>query len=212
MNSGTRQSCVLTLGIIKMKILVIALLLLTSCSTYQKKTLTFIAPSTLSFNKLESEQFDKLKRNDSIVYIGKDSFFICDDYMHIKPKMMSFYKERINEYYFLNSNKNLIDHVTLEYYRGNLAYIWLYTKGKSRVDSLSNIIESFFKKDFVNKERNLKRLEQWSYFYKGKLFIGRRIFKDNYEAEFIMINKKVKIPSWCGTKTPWWYYLKFWLW
>jgi hypothetical protein len=132
--------------------------------------------------------------------------------MHIKPKMMSFYKERINEYYFLNSNKNLIDHVTLEYYKGNLAYIRLYTKDKSRVDSLSNIIESFFKKDFVNKERNLNRLEQWSYFYKGKLFIVRRIFKDNYEAEFIMINKKVKIPSWCGTKTPWWYYLKFWLW
>jgi hypothetical protein len=25
-------------------------------------------------------------------------------------------------------------------------------------------------------------------------------------------NYKVKVPSWCGTKTPWWYYLMFWQW
>jgi hypothetical protein len=84
-----------------MKILIIGLLLLTSCSTFQKKTLTFIAPATLSFNKQETVQIDKLKRNDSIVYVDKDSFIICNNFTHIKPEMMRFYKIKIHEYYFL---------------------------------------------------------------------------------------------------------------
>ncbi len=195
-----------------MRILIIGLLLLTSCSTFQKKTLTFIAPSTLRFNNLETIQADKLKLNDSIVYIEQDSFIICDDYTHIKPKMMRYYKNKIQQYYFLNTNKGLIDHVTLEYYKGNLAYITLITKEKYRVDSLSNIIETFFKKDFKNNEYNRNTTSQWSYFHKDNLFIKRTVHIDNYEAEFIMTNRKVKVPSWCGTKTTWWYYLKFWRW
>lgn len=186
--------------------------MLTSCSTFRKKTLTFVTPATLSFDRQETVQTDKLKRNDSIVYIDKDSFFICNDYMHIKPKMMRFYKNTIYEYYFMNTNKDLIDHVTLEYYKGSLAHITLITKGKSRVDSLSNIIQTFFKKDFKNNEYNNNAPRQWSYFRKDNLFIDRTIYIDNYEVEFTMTNRKVKIPSWCGTKTPWWYYLKFWRW
>lgn len=193
-----------------MKILIIGLLLLTSCSTFQKKTLTFIAPATLSFDKHETVQIDKLKRNDSIVYVDKDSFIICNNFTHIKPKMMRFYKNKIHEYYFLNTNKDLIVHVTLEYYEGNLAYVRLITKDKSRIDSLSNIIKTFFKKDFKNYELNPNTTRQWSYFHIDKLFIDRTIYLDNYEAEFTITNRKVKIPSWCGTKTPWWYYLEFW--
>lgn len=185
---------------------------MTSCSTFQKKTLTFIAPSTLSFNKTEVLQTNKLKRNDSIVYMNKDSFIICNDYMHIKPQLMRFYKNKINEYYFINTNKDLIDHVNLEYYKGSLAYVTLITKDKSRVDSLSSIIQIFFKKDFKNKEYNQNIRRQWSSFHKDNLVIDRTIYLDNHEAEFTIANRNVKIPSWCGTKTPWWYYLKFWRW
>jgi hypothetical protein len=102
--------------------------------------------------------------------------------------------------------------VTLEYCKGNLAYVRLITKDKSRIDSLSNIIQTFFKKDFKNYELNPNTTRQWSYFRRDKLFIDRTIYQDNYEAEFTITNRKVKIPSWCGTKTPWWYYLKFWHW
>lgn len=195
-----------------MRILIIGLFFLTSCSTFQKKTLTFIAPSTLSFNKTEVLQTNKLKRNDSIVYMNKDSFIICSDYMHIKPQLMRFYKNKINEYYFINTNKDLIDHVNLEYYKGNLAYVTLITKDKSRVDSLSSIIQIFFKKDFKNEEYNQNVRSQWSSFNRNNLSINRTIYLDNHEAEFKIANRKVKIPSWCGTKTPWWYYLKFWRW
>jgi hypothetical protein len=195
-----------------MRTLIIGLLLLTSCSAFKKKTLTFVTPSTVSFNKTEAVQTDKLKRNDSIVYVDKDSFIICENYTHIKLEMMRFYKDKINEYYFLNTNKDLIDHVTLEYYNGKLAHMKIITKGKSRIDSLSNIIQTFFKKDFKTNEQNPKATRQWSYFHKGHLFIDRTIYLNNYEVEFTLKNKKVKIPSWCGTKTSWWYYLKFWRW
>jgi hypothetical protein len=32
------------------------------------------------------------------------------------------------------------------------------------------------------------------------------------EAAFTIINLKVKTPSFCGYKNPWWYYLTFWNW
>ncbi len=192
--------------------LIIGLLLLTSCSTFQKKTLSFISPSTLSFNKQETVQTDKLRLDDSIVYTDRDSFIICQDYMQIKPEMMPFYKNKIHEYYFIHTNKNLIDHVILQYYKGDLAYIALITKGKHRVDSLSNIIQAFFNRNFKNNTFNYNPRSQFSYFNKNNLFIDRVIYTDNYEAEFSLRNRKVKIPSWCGTKTPWWYYLKFWRW
>lgn len=125
---------------------------------------------------------------------------------------MHFYKNKINEYYFINTNKDLIDHVTLEYYKGSLSNITLITKGKLRVDSLSSIIQTFFKTDFKTNEYNNNAQPQWSYFRKDNLFIYRTIYIDNYEVEFTMTNRKVKIPSWCGTKTPWWYYIRFWNW
>lgn len=174
--------------------------------------MTFITPATLSFNKQETLQKDKLKRNDSIVYFDKDSIIICNDYKHIKPKKMRFFRNKIHEYYFLNTNINLIVHVTLEYYNGNLVNVTLITKDKSRIDSLSNNIQTFFKKDFKNYELNPNDSRQWSYFQRDKLIIDRTIYQDNYEAEFTITNIKVKIPSFCGTKTPWRYFLKFWRW
>lgn len=195
-----------------MRTLIIGLLLLTSCSTFQKKALTFVAPSSLRFNIPETTQENILKRNDSIVYMGKDSFFICTDYTHIKLRLMRFYKGKIHEYYFPNTNKDLIDHVALEYYHGKLASITLITKDKSRIDSLSNVIQTFFKKDFERHRQDPDGRRKWRYFRKSNLFVDYTIFPESDEAAFTITNRNVNIPSWCGTKTQWWYYLTFWHW
>jgi hypothetical protein len=84
-----------------MRILIIGILFLTSCVTYRNKPLTFITPQTISFNKIEALQMNKLKCNDTTVYEGNDSFYICQEYVYNKPIHMSFYKDVINEYYFL---------------------------------------------------------------------------------------------------------------
>ncbi len=192
--------------------LIIGFLFLTSCSTFQNKPLTFISPASIVFNNSEITQPDKLKRNDSIVYNDLDSFIIMADYNHIKLTIRPFYKKKIHEYYFINTNEQLIDYVTLDYFEGKLATVILITKNKSRIDSLSSLLERFFLKDFKNNNYNQNKTRQLSYFSKGNLFVDRTIYLENYEAEFSIQNKKVKIPSWCGTKTPWWYYLKFWRW
>jgi len=145
------------------------------------------------------------------VYNKNDSFIICTEYKQIKPNLMSFYKEMISEYYFINSNKDLIDHVTLEYYGGDLSSVCLFTKNKSRVDSLTKCIQTFYNKKFKISEVN-NHEKQLSYFHKGKMHVDCNIYFDNYEAMFRVTNYKVKVPSWCGTKTPWWYYLMFWQW
>jgi hypothetical protein len=101
----------------------------------------------------------------------------------------------------------MVDHVILEYYKGDLYSIELITKGKSRVDSFSKSIELFYDKKFKAYDRTNKD----GYFRKKWLYIDYRIY-DNGEATFSIRNLKVKIPSWCGYKTPWSYYLKFWRW
>lgn len=184
-------------------------LFLTSCSTYQKKKLSFISPSNISFNVPETLQVNKLRSNDTIVYLEEDSFVICQDYMNIKLQMRHFYKNKIHEYYFIQSNKDLIDHVILKYYKGELLDVSLITKGKSRVDSLLGNIESFYHKKF-ELENNGTSKYQFGHFNKGKLSVSCWIYKDNFEAEFSLRNEKVEIPSWCGFRNPWWSYILFW--
>ncbi|OYU96910.1 MAG: hypothetical protein CFE21_01080 [Bacteroidetes bacterium B1(2017)] len=196
-----------------MRTLLFVLLLLTSCSTIRKKPLTFIEPIILSFNTPESEQSGILKSNDTIVYSGNDSFIICEDYIYFKPHLMHFYKNKIHEYYFIQTNKDLIDYVTLKYYKGELESISILTKDKARVDSVSNLIQKFYHKNFKdNGESGYYPKMKYSNFAKNNLLIYRTIFTENYEAEFILTNTKVKLPSWCGFRTPWWYYLTFWRW
>jgi hypothetical protein len=158
-------------------------LFLTSCSTYQKRKLSFISPANISFNVPETLQVNKLRSNGTIVYLEKDSFVICQDYMNIKLQMRHFYKNKIHEYYFIHSNKDLIDHVILKYYQGELFEVSLITKGKSSVDSLCGNIELFYHKKFEF-ESNTSSNYKYGHFNEGKLSVSSWIYKDNFEAEF----------------------------
>lgn len=184
-------------------------LFITSCSTYQKRKLSFISPSSISFNVPETLQINKLRSNDTIVYFENDSFFICQEYNNIKPQLKHFYKNKIHEYYFIHTNKDLIDHVLLEYYKGELLDVSIITKGKSRVDSLCRNIELFYHKKF-ELENNARSNYQYGHIKEGKLSISYWIYKDNFEAEFNIRNLNVEVPSWCGFRNPWWSYILFW--
>ncbi len=194
-----------------MKLIIIGLLLFTSCKPFQKNALTFIDQAKLGGNTLEKFQLNKLRRSDSIVYKGKDSFEFCQEYINIKPELKKAYKGKINEFYIDSIDKIFIDYMTAEYYKGELISLQLITKGKKRIDSLYKTIQKITGKKF-----NFIHWWQHSYYTKAcghiktkHIVIDCIIYPYDHEAIFLITSPSIKYREIFEKERPFWYKINF---
>jgi hypothetical protein len=216
---------------------IIGLFILVGCSTYQKRPLTFLSEKNISFNSVEdtvtaryrlvkyATSYDKDTTTNS-----NDTFLIAQNYKSINFSNNNWYRKRFDSYYIPNG-KTYFDFITLTYYKGKLVTIFVYSKESGNKDSLIKLTENFFHKKFSRgiSKSSLIELDSLKYgdsykgfegkwttehgnFQKQKISVSYHkdlVYKETY---LTITNKRVKLPSFCGTRTPWWYYLQFWRW
>ena len=182
--------------------LLLGIILLTSCSSYHKATLTFIAPKTINFQKPEDSQTDKIRYSDTLLIYKSDTIKVLDGYsvMSLQRPDNIGDDDPLSTYLFLTNNKELIDYVHLTYYKKELYCIRIFTKDIFRVDSLSNQIEKFYKRTFKETKSEIRR---------DRISIYKAATTVNSETQFIITNNRVHPPPFCNS-TKWYDYLAFW--
>jgi hypothetical protein len=211
-----------------MRIFVLVILFITSCQTFQKKPLTFLSVSNLSFQTKEDSLSIGAKVNDNIVYTTHgDSFLIGEDYKSIVVHTNWWFRNHVSSYYLPHSSRPG-DIILLHFYKKELCSIEVYSK--QNTDSLLRQTEQFFNCTFPveyssslnNRDSSKygidykgfedKPTREQGYFSKGKILVHYDRDRVYNEVRLSLYNHKVELPPWCGTKTPWWYDLVFWRW
>jgi len=211
------------------QLILIGLLFLTSCVTFQKRPLTFISSSGLNFQINEDSLLNKLKLNENFANNSNDSITIGTEYKSIKFKSNLWFKEHFNTYYIDKTNNPYIDIILIHFYNKKLWKVDLITKFNS--DSLLKTTESYFNKKFhkcISKSsifydslkygKDYKGFEnKWTsesgYFSKNRIYVNYDKDLVYNEVKLSLINKKIKPPDMCPiTRPPWWYYFTFWRW
>jgi hypothetical protein len=206
--------------------LLLGLTFLSGCATNQRRPMTFISGSNISFQLIENSIPNMYKRKSNFAFINYgDSIAIGNDYKSVQfTTEDDWYSKRFTSYIVTDTGKSLADLVTLDFYKQKLSNLHVYRRGKTNVDSLIRATEKFFNKKFEIEFSNYsndhdssdykKFKGEWAresgYFMKGKILV--RYSRDNIydEISLLIFNEKVEIPSWCGFRTPWWRYLTFW--
>lgn len=225
--------------------LLLGLIVLSGCTTYQRKPIIFISDSKISFQSTEDSIQNKCKLIGNFAFSSNgDSFPVGMAYKSVEFKTNYWHSTHFNCYIVTHQKEPIADIVTLDFYKKKLFRVSMYAKGKSNIDSLIKVTEKFYNKKFDNASYSggsagydsmtyanfigdwpnkrsyfdsatyanfrIEWTNKSSYFRKGR--IGVSYYHDVVYDEITLniTNNKVKVPSWCGFRTPLWWYLTFW--
>lgn len=152
--------------------IIIGLLILTSCATYQKKPLIFIPSFFIAFSQREDSTqsilkpiYERWHYNENGVTDGVtlkivkdgDSLTVGSDYnlvnrhfpgSGIKIRRLV-YPDLLHLYYLSVENKQFIDFIVFYYYDKELYQLKIFTKQPKDIDSLLSSTEDFYEKKFA---------------------------------------------------------------